>query len=230
MSFSHTDLPDDMLKSAESCVLSSQTANIKEETAILSLLAEKNPKDIDDFVQRSAEENFGIQANNFNVESSANFAESVGLSPDHSCSSDSNFGYHSESDRSSSCSFDPDYDPYSPEVERKMPKAVENTRTAARKETKSRSVSSSRAGKPYARKVPGVPIEDKKLRKKEQNKNAATRYRIKKKAEIEVILGEESELQDKNDELKKSVEDLNREIKFMKKFMRDFFKTEGLLK
>ncbi|CAG9827743.1 unnamed protein product [Diabrotica balteata] len=71
--------------------------------------------------------------------------------------------------------------------------------------------------------------EDKKVRKKEQNKNAATRYRQKKKAEIEVILSEEKGLQDKNVELGSQISDLNREIKYLKGLMRDLFKAKGLI-
>ncbi|XP_063235709.1 activating transcription factor of chaperone isoform X2 [Bacillus rossius redtenbacheri] len=72
--------------------------------------------------------------------------------------------------------------------------------------------------------------DEKKMRKKEQNKNAATRYRKKKKAEIEEILGEEKGLEVKNDELNKQVEDLSREIRYLKGFMRDIFKAKGFIK
>ncbi|XP_021929394.1 activating transcription factor of chaperone isoform X2 [Zootermopsis nevadensis] len=85
-----------------------------------------------------------------------------------------------------------------------------------------------RAGstKPYSR--PG--IEEKRMRKKEQNKNAATRYRQKKKAEIEEILGEEKGLEDMNAELQLKASDLSREIKYLKGLMRDLFKAKGLIK
>lgn len=71
--------------------------------------------------------------------------------------------------------------------------------------------------------------EEKKVRKKEQNKNAATRYRLKKKAEIEVILHEEKGLLDKRAELDSKVTDLNREIRYLKGLMRDLFKAKGLI-
>lgn len=80
--------------------------------------------------------------------------------------------------------------------------------------------------KPYDREV--IP-EDKKSRKKEQNKNAATRYRQKKKQEIAVILSEEKGLQDTNDQLHSNVNDLSREIKYLKGLMRDLFKAKGLI-
>lgn len=80
--------------------------------------------------------------------------------------------------------------------------------------------------KPYRR----PNVEDKKVRKKEQNKNAATRYRQKKKQEIKEIVGEEQELADHNAKLKDKVHDLQREIGYLKGLMRDLFKAKGLLK
>jgi cyclic AMP-dependent transcription factor ATF-4 len=80
--------------------------------------------------------------------------------------------------------------------------------------------------KPYSR----SSLEDKKVRKKEQNKNAATRYRQKKKQEIKEIQGEERELADHNEKLKNQVKDLQREIGYLKGLMRDLFKAKGLLK
>lgn len=79
--------------------------------------------------------------------------------------------------------------------------------------------------KPYTR----VSPEDKKSRKKEQNKNAATRYRLKKKAEVEEILSEERGIQKENDELGNKVSDLQREIRYLKGLMRDLFKAKGLI-
>jgi len=80
--------------------------------------------------------------------------------------------------------------------------------------------------KPYSR--PG--IEEKRMRKKEQNKNAATRYRQKKKAEIEEILSEEKGLEEKNADLQLKISDLAREIKYLKGLMRDLFRAKGLMK
>lgn len=75
----------------------------------------------------------------------------------------------------------------------------------------------------------GRGIEDKKSRKKEQNKNAATRYRQKKKAEIEEILIEERKLKDTYDELKSKSADIGREIRYLKSLMREVCKAKGLL-
>jgi len=80
--------------------------------------------------------------------------------------------------------------------------------------------------KPYAR----ATQEDKKLRKKEQNKNAATRYRLKKKMEVEVILEEEQGLQETNDKLKQRVSELSQEIRYLKDLMRDLCRAKGLIK
>ncbi|XP_044009329.1 activating transcription factor of chaperone isoform X2 [Aphidius gifuensis] len=80
--------------------------------------------------------------------------------------------------------------------------------------------------KPYSRPA----AVDKKIRKKEQNKNAATRYRQKKKAEIKEIVGEEQELIDHNEKLNDQVKDLQREIGYLKGLMRDLFKAKGLIK
>lgn len=79
--------------------------------------------------------------------------------------------------------------------------------------------------KPYAR-----ASDDRRSRKKEQNKNAATRYRQKKKAEVEVLLSEESELRARHGELGNKCADLQREIRYLKGLMRDLFKAKGLIK
>ncbi|CAG5025582.1 unnamed protein product [Parnassius apollo] len=79
--------------------------------------------------------------------------------------------------------------------------------------------------KPYSRNV-----DDRRSRKKEQNKNAATRYRQKKKAEIEVLLNEEQQLRQRHTELGDKCSDLQREIRYLKGLMRDLFKAKGLIK
>ncbi|XP_023946159.1 activating transcription factor of chaperone [Bicyclus anynana] len=79
--------------------------------------------------------------------------------------------------------------------------------------------------KPYSRNV-----DDRRSRKKEQNKNAATRYRQKKKAEIEVLLSEEQSLRKRHTDLGDKCSDLQREIRYLKGLMRDLFKAKGLIK
>lgn len=85
--------------------------------------------------------------------------------------------------------------------------------------------SSGRRSKPYSR----TGNVDRKSRKKEQNKNAATRYRMKKKAEVEEILKEETGLAKLNEGLENQITELRREIKYLKSLMRDVFKAKGLL-
>lgn len=113
----------------------------------------------------------------------------------------------------SECSSDPEW----------IPEPVQTSGSPISPERVSRG--RKRMGKPYSRAGP----EDKKSRKKEQNKNAATRYRMKKKAEIEEILSEEKALADSNDKLQGQVTDIQREIKYLKGLMRDLFKAKGLL-
>ncbi|XP_068618395.1 activating transcription factor of chaperone [Battus philenor] len=79
--------------------------------------------------------------------------------------------------------------------------------------------------KPYSRNV-----DDRRSRKKEQNKNAATRYRQKKKAEVEVLLNEEQTLRKRHTELGDKCSDLQREIRYIKGLMRDLLKAKGLIK
>lgn len=79
--------------------------------------------------------------------------------------------------------------------------------------------------KPYSRNV-----DDRRSRKKEQNKNAATRYRQKKKAEVEVLLSEEQNLRVRHNELNDKCSDLQREIRYIKGLMRDLLKAKGLIK
>lgn len=85
--------------------------------------------------------------------------------------------------------------------------------------------SSSSRPKPYSR-----PSDDRRSRKKEQNKNAATRYRQKKKAEIEDLLNEEQKMRERNSKLSDKCSDLQREIRYLKGLMRDLYKAKGLIK
>ena len=71
--------------------------------------------------------------------------------------------------------------------------------------------------------------DEKKSRKKGQNKNAATRYRIKKKQEVEVIMDEEKILMDKNRKLSTTYKDTKREVKYLKSLLRDLFKARGFI-
>lgn len=85
--------------------------------------------------------------------------------------------------------------------------------------------------------APGEPVPDhliteqltKKDRKKLQNKNAAIRYRMKKKEEAADIKGEEQLLEERNCELRTKVDDLQREIRYMKNLMEDVCRAKGLI-
>lgn len=83
-----------------------------------------------------------------------------------------------------------------------------------------------RSTKPYSK--PGA--EERRERKKEQNKNAATRYRLKKKAEVEEVKQEEQLLEENNLKLQKEVDELCREIRYLKSLMRDVYRRKGLIK
>lgn len=71
--------------------------------------------------------------------------------------------------------------------------------------------------------------EEKKSRKKEQNKNAATRYRIKKKEEVHVIQSEEQILFDRNRKLSTTYKDTRREVKYLKSLLRELFAARGFI-
>jgi len=58
-----------------------------------------------------------------------------------------------------------------------------------------------------------------KVKKKEQNKTAATRYRLKKKMETKCVFQEEREEEKRNKELKSQVAALESEIEYLKNFM-----------
>lgn len=72
-------------------------------------------------------------------------------------------------------------------------------------------------------------LEDRQSRKKEQNKTAANRYRLKKKAEIEILLDEERELQKRNETLQSQYDEVGREVKYIKSLLRELFKAKGLI-
>ncbi|KAL0270568.1 UNVERIFIED_CONTAM: hypothetical protein PYX00_007936 [Menopon gallinae] len=81
---------------------------------------------------------------------------------------------------------------------------------------------SARRAKPYSQ-------QDRLLRKKEQNKEAATRYRQKKKAQASELKEEEKMLEERNEELRQELHNIQIEMKGLKKFMRDYFRIQGLL-
>ena len=68
---------------------------------------------------------------------------------------------------------------------------------------------------------------DKKERKKQQNKEAATRYREKKRHEGEEADKEFNELEMRNRELKDKVENISREINYLKNLLADVRKAQS---
>lgn len=75
---------------------------------------------------------------------------------------------------------------------------------------------------PRVKSVSGAPkVVEKKLKKMEQNKTAATRYRQKKRAEQEVLNAECTELEKRNNELKEKAESISREIQYLKDLMEE---------
>lgn len=109
-------------------------------------------------------------------------------------------------------------------------------------DNKSSPTSKAERPKPYSRPSETVPIPgysrstgrrtlgDRKERKKLQNKNAATRYRQKKKEENNLIESEIEDLENKNKELKDKEDQMKREIEYLKKLMSDVYKARGLIK
>uniref|UniRef100_A0A8C3SX06 Cyclic AMP-dependent transcription factor ATF-4 n=1 Tax=Chelydra serpentina TaxID=8475 RepID=A0A8C3SX06_CHESE len=83
------------------------------------------------------------------------------------------------------------------------------------------------AEKVVSAKVKGEKRADKKLKKMEQNKTAATRYRQKKRAEQEALSGECRELEQKNEALKEKADSLSKEIQYLKDLIEEVRKAKG---
>jgi len=75
---------------------------------------------------------------------------------------------------------------------------------------------------PRVKSVSGAPkVVEKKIKKMEQNKTAATRYRQKKRVEQEVLLSECTELEKRNSDLRDKAESISREIQYLKDLMEE---------
>ncbi|NXS46459.1 ATF4 factor, partial [Balaeniceps rex] len=83
------------------------------------------------------------------------------------------------------------------------------------------------AEKVVSAKIKGEKKIDKKLKKMEQNKTAATRYRQKKRAEQEALSGECRELEQKNQTLKEKADSLSKEIQYLKDLIEEVRKAKG---
>lgn len=83
---------------------------------------------------------------------------------------------------------------------------------------------------PYAKPAPAKRSGGKRERKKIQNKEAAARYRIKKRVEEQQISGVVEGLEQEQEELNKKHDELLSEIKYLKKLMREVLEKKGVLK
>lgn len=90
-----------------------------------------------------------------------------------------------------------------------------------------KSVGAERRPKPYSKS--GGAAEERRQRKKEQNKSAATRYRLKKKAEVEEVKLEEHQLAEYNAKLREQLDEVCREVRYLKSLMREVFRKQGLI-
>jgi hypothetical protein len=81
----------------------------------------------------------------------------------------------------------------------------------------------------YTGKLPGRKVyksQEAKERKMSQNRTAALRYRQKKKGELSVMEQEADELEETNGKLRTKVEDMRREIDYLKNLMLDVIKAK----
>ncbi|GIY52195.1 hypothetical protein CEXT_184791 [Caerostris extrusa] len=78
-------------------------------------------------------------------------------------------------------------------------------------------------------KTSGAKPRNRNDRKKVQNKEAAARYRIKKRVEQQELSGEVSGLEEKQEELIKKQDELVGEIKYLKKLICEVLKKQGKL-
>lgn len=112
---------------------------------------------------------------------------------------------------------DPDYRP-----------SIEKSSKKSKKSRTSKTSSSNSKSRPTPYEKPVVEKIDKKERKRIQNRNAAIRYREKKRAQKGSIHTEEEDLAIRNKELKTKVEHLNNEIKYMKNLLVEVCQARGL--
>ncbi|XP_054719892.1 cyclic AMP-dependent transcription factor ATF-4-like [Uloborus diversus] len=81
---------------------------------------------------------------------------------------------------------------------------------------------------PY--KIPPSRTKDRRERKKVQNKEAAARYRIKKRMEEDLLSTEVMGLETEQKKLKEKCDGLQAEIKYLKSLMREILEKRGVLK
>jgi hypothetical protein len=71
-----------------------------------------------------------------------------------------------------------------------------------------------------------LSVIERKLRKKDQNKNAAEKYRVRKKSERNQLLDRHLKLHNKNKELKLELENLTYRVQKFKQLFADFVQTD----
>eukprot|EP00066_Takifugu_rubripes_P009672 XP_003976856.1 PREDICTED: cyclic AMP-dependent transcription factor ATF-4-like isoform X2 [Takifugu rubripes] len=97
-----------------------------------------------------------------------------------------------------------------------------SSRTKPYSKPESTTLSSPTAKAPRVKSVSGAPkVVEKKLKKMEQNKTAATRYRQKKRVEQEHLSTELQGLEQRNRELAEKAESISREIQYLKDLMEE---------
>lgn len=181
----------------------------------ISLVQAPIPQDIEremqvvDELVRSRSENLPDWMDDDN---SSDTGSSMSSSMSTSSSSNSNFSPRSESSCTSNSCDDDDW------------KSSKST-----KKNKLHELSKSNDSVVRKKRSYGRSVEDRSHRKKEQNKSAANRYRMKKKAEVEILLDEERDLAKRNDELQCQFDDVKREVKYLKALMRELFQMRGWL-
>lgn len=133
----------------------------------------------------------------------------------------------------------PDQSINSPSSDSESDSGIESVSSSPTRSPSSPSTAGSSRTKPYSKLEPttsssptakaakvksvsGAPkVVEKKLKKMEQNKTAATRYRQKKRFEQELITTELQGLEQKNRELAEKAESLSREIQYLKDLMEE---------
>lgn len=97
-----------------------------------------------------------------------------------------------------------------------------SSRTKPYSRLESNTLSSPTAKATRVKSVSGAPkVVEKKLKKMEQNKTAATRYRQKKRVEQELLTTELQDLEQRNRELAEKAESISREIQYLKDLMEE---------
>jgi len=84
-------------------------------------------------------------------------------------------------------------------------------------------------GTPYGTRKAKRSPQERKMRKMEQNKTAAVRYRRKKHEEMNNAQMERDELRSRNVDLNKTASDLSLELKYIKKLLKEVCQAKGLL-